>query len=201
MLEETKIPTFVLPGKNDWANCPDPELGFERWANTFVRFAHKSSASHSMEIDYQQHRMENFAFLQNGVLFMGVHVIGGRPTTYDEFESRMKDNMSWIKAMYTLQADEIKGVMVFGNAAPGLIQLEDFFNGMAAFFGPTGKSVLYVHANTGTGGVSIHKPFGAYSNMVAIQAPTGGKQPPLAITIGNGKHLFSMGGLDVPYRV
>jgi hypothetical protein len=198
MLQESKIPTFMVPGENDWVNCPDQQVGFERWANTFVRFAHKSGPK--MEIDYQQHRMENFAFQQKGVLFLGIHVVGGRPTTYSEFTSRMSDNVAWIQAMYNLYAAETNGVVVFGNAAPGLLQLQDFFDTMASFLGPTGKPILYVHANSGSGGVDIHKPFIDYSNIVTIQAPIGGKQPPLPIIIGSGKHLFSIGGLDVPYR-
>ncbi|GKY91704.1 hypothetical protein MPSEU_000142200 [Mayamaea pseudoterrestris] len=197
MLEETKIPTFIVPGEDDWANCPDQHIGFARWNNTFAKFAHKTGSR--MKVDYQQRRLENFAFVEKNVLFLSVHVIGGKPTTYSEFLSRMKDNMNWIRGMYKLHAEEVSGVVIFGNAAPGLVQLQDFFDSMASLLGPTGKTVLYIHSNSGSSGVSLHKPFG-YSNMVTIQAPVGGKQPPLPISIGSGKHLFSIGGLDVPYR-
>lgn len=197
MLQESKIPSFIVPGENDWANCPDPQAAFERWSNTFVNFPHRAGR---IEIDYQQNRMENFAFQDKGVLFIGLHVIGGRPTSYDEFGSRMNDNLAWMKAMYNVYSEDISGIVIFGNAAPGLLQLKEFFDSMSSFLGPTGKPTLYVHSNSGTGVVNIYRPF-TYSNLVAVQAPMGGKQPPLKITIGSGKHVFSIGGLDVPSQV
>jgi hypothetical protein len=197
LLMESEIPSFVVPGENDWVNCPDPQKGLQRWTNTFAKF--DNNFKHTMHIDYQKNRMENFAFVEDGVLFLSVHVVGGRPTSYDEFQSRMTDNINWVHAMYKVHGDDVRAVVVLGNARPGLPQHNDFFAKLSSFLATTGKPILYVHGNMGNNGVEIHRPFDGYTNMVAVQAPIGGAAPPLPITIGFGEQPFTIGGLNVPY--
>ena len=35
---ESPVPVFVLPGEEDWNNCPDQDDGWYAWVDNFMKF-------------------------------------------------------------------------------------------------------------------------------------------------------------------
>ncbi len=38
MLKNSPMPMFVLPGEEDWSNCPDPNAAWNSWSESFSYF-------------------------------------------------------------------------------------------------------------------------------------------------------------------
>jgi len=186
--KSSPVAAFVLPGKEDWADCPDPMAAFAAWDSAFAYF--ETTFDHDMEVGRQLERLENFAFRESGVLILGVHVIGGRLYSAEENRIRNADNLNWIRNMTEDLGPESRAIVVLGNDRPGLPQNQDFFDEMSGFLQSYGLPAMYVHSNSGMGGFQEYAPFSNAGNVLAIQVPHGGKNPPTRITVGTGSRLF-----------
>lgn len=189
MLSNSPVPTFVLPGEEDWVNCADQNRAWKAWVSSFFMF--DKQYSYDFEVARQIDRMENFAFVESGVLFIGVHVVGGRRYSDSEIVQRNAMNLEWILNMAEDFADEARAIVVFGNARPGLPQNEDFFQQAVSYLQETGLPSLYVHANSGRGdGIQEYQPFVGASRVMALQVDQGGDNPPTRIVVGDGARPF-----------
>lgn len=70
-------PTIVLPGDNDWVDCPNSKIAYNRFKRFFVKKNNSTlNMGTAMQFQRQQEREENFV-LWNGnqkVLFLGLNV-------------------------------------------------------------------------------------------------------------------------------
>ncbi|MCP5109547.1 MAG: hypothetical protein GY953_01790, partial [bacterium] len=70
------IPTYIVPGDNEWNDRPDPDVGWAQWTK------HLHSLEKNFETKWdtarQEKRSENFAFVVDGVLVIGINLPGGR---------------------------------------------------------------------------------------------------------------------------
>ena len=188
ILEESPIATLIIPGEEDWANCPDPDAAWDAWDQNFQYFS--NNFFHSFEVSHQPVRTENIATTVSGVFFAGVHVVGGRLYSDEERAKRNGQNFEWIKEMVTHQAKDARAVVIFGNARPGSAANSAFFNSMASFLKLYGLPTLYVHASSTGGVLDVYQPFEGVDNVVAIQVPQGGLNPPARISVGSGSTPF-----------
>jgi hypothetical protein len=88
--------------------------------------------------------------------------------------------------------DNVRAIVLFGNARPGPAQ-EPFFQGVSSTMKDYKLPVVYIHANVGNGKVEEYYPFEESSQMLAVQVPDGGNNPPLRVTIGFGERPFLVG--------
>lgn len=189
ILLQSPVPMFILPGEEDWNNCPNPENAWETWEDNFSGF--ESNFDHSFMVSRQMRRKENFSFLYQNVLFIGFHLVGGR-NSEDELDQRLKDNINWMESMVTMNEGDFKYIVMMGNARPGP-QQRAFFDRLSDFLGPFDLPVIYVHANSGVGGVMQYDLFGKDQGIEALQIEDGGKNPPLRISIYDGEGPFVVG--------
>jgi hypothetical protein len=192
MLQNSPMPTFVLPGEEDWSNCPDPNAAWDSWFDAFSYF----DANFEKPFDVQRRvdLEENFAFVNQGVLFIGVHVVNGRIVDEIGQEARNAANFDWIFKRVNENQNDIRAIVVFGNARPGHPQNEDFFTKTVSFLDVFRLPSVYIHGNSGDGGgVEQYSPFDKSKNVVAVQAQIGGQAPPLRINVGFGKRPFIVG--------
>ena len=188
LLKESPVPTFIIPGEEDWPNCPDQNEAWNAWRSNFAFF--ENYFDHPFEVGRQIDRNENFAFESEGVFFAGIHLVGGQLWTEEERDRRNKDNFEFIKFMFRDTAPDAKAIVIFGNASPGLPQNDAFFENLAEFLEKKGKPTIYIHANSGIGGVRDYSPFDGVDNVVALQAGAGGRNPPLRVSVGSGARPF-----------
>jgi hypothetical protein len=187
ILKTSAVATFIVPGEEDWPNCPDPGTAWTEWYKNFALFDHNFYTS--MAVDRQTGRLENFAFVEKDVLFLGLHIVNGRLYSSNELLGRSNDNIAWIKAMLQVQGGGARAIVVFGNAKPGLTQNEYFFKNMASLLDAENKPVLYVHSPSGSDGSAFYSPFNA-QRVTALQ---GQGSTPLQVRVGFGANPFTLG--------
>ncbi|MGB0580727.1 MAG: hypothetical protein ACPGVU_13580 [Limisphaerales bacterium] len=149
LIEGNQIPTFIVPGDNEWNDQDDPAAGWSKWEKHFMMFDAKWVAP--AKVVRQTGRMENFAFVLDGVLFIGINKVGGKVHDADEWQRRLKDNGAWVKEQMEKHGDHVHSAAIFaqakasGNKVPGnsSVFVDSLKNSAKAF----GKPILYLHAD------------------------------------------------------
>jgi hypothetical protein len=174
------IPTFIVPGDNEWNDQENPDLHWGYWTRHFLRFDANWPVPGGGKTERQQERVENFAFVLNGVLFIGINHVGGRIHDADEWKARHHQNSQWIGRQFSTHREKVRAAVVFAQAsadrkAPRFLPE---FRGYALSFK---KPVLYLHADG-------HKWFvrsGEWApNVMHVQLDVVNAQfPPVQVTV------------------
>ncbi|WP_417850075.1 hypothetical protein [Thalassoglobus sp.] len=185
ILQTSKAPLFIIPGDNEWNDCLIPSAAWNHWEKYFMRF--DQNWQHKLPVFRQLVREENFAFTQEGILFLGINLVGGRVHDAEEWKLRHQQNADWTAQNIARCGDELRGIVLFGHALPKPVH-DDFFNPFNEQAKVFGKPVLYIH---GDGHRWINDtPFDA-KNIQRIQVDQGGIAPPLKVTVTrNPERLF-----------
>lgn len=179
MLSKATPPVFIIPGDNEWNDCinPDPIQAWEYWEKHFMRFDRRWQ--HDLPLFRQLEREENFSFVKNGVLFVGLNIVGGRVHDADEWKQRHAECLTWIRRNLSQFGDEVSSLVVFGHAKASANH-KDFFGPFNEDARQFGKPILYLH---GDGHRWTHDhPFEA-KNILRVQVDQGGIAPPLKVTV------------------
>ncbi|MEJ7591734.1 MAG: hypothetical protein WKF77_09310 [Planctomycetaceae bacterium] len=179
MLSKSEQPVFILPGDNEWNDCvdPDPIQAWSHWRKHFMRFDQRWQ--HDLPVFRQLEREENFSFVKNGVLFVGLNLVGGRIDDAAEWKQRHGECLDWVRHNLSQFGDEVSSLVIFGHAKPAAIHA-DFFDPFIADAQKFSKPILYLQ---GDGHRWIHdRPFAA-NNILRVQIDQGGIAPPLKIEV------------------
>lgn len=177
LFRTSKEPVFLVPGDNEWNDCESPDEAWKHWVRHFLGF--EKNWDHSYVVRRQQVRQENFAFLQNGVLFVGVNLVGGRVHDENEWKVRQQQDVVWLTEMIRDHGTEAKSVIVLAQAALSP-KNEIFFNGLSEQARRFERPVLYLHGD-GHRWIS-DRPFNE-RNIYRVQVDAGGFAPPLFVTV------------------
>ena len=177
MLRKAKTPTFIIPGDNEWNDCTTPDLAWKYWIKHFHNF--DAHCKYDFKVSRQKVRNENFYFRLNGVLFIGINLVGGRVHDTEEWKTRHAQNIAWIKSTLNSNRESCHAIVLFGHATP-VPKHNDFFTPFVALVKDAKLPVLYLH---GDGHKWIKdKPFGT-DLITRVQVDQGGIAPPLKVTI------------------
>ena len=193
LLKQSPLPVMVLPGDNDWNDCPMPEAAFDYWMeklNRFERNFDPESFSSFPTVNRQIGRDENFAFLQKGVLFIAIHLVDGTVQSEREWSLRDGENLQWVEEQLDLyELDEYRAIVMLGHAGYSS-KVGDFFWPVMDDLKRVNKPVLYLHANDGDGMIEYH-PVEDFRKFTAVRMEKGSKVAPTQITVGGGAKPFS----------
>lgn len=179
MLGKSRSPLFIIPGDNEWNDCvtPDPTQAWIFWRKHFMRFEQRWH--HELPVFRQLEREENFSFVRNGVLFVGLNIVGGRIHDVSEWQQRHGECLDWIHRNLKQFGDDVRSLVVFGHARPAAHH-KDFFDPFNEEAQQLAKPVLYLH---GDGHRWVHdRPFAA-QNILRVQIDQGGIAPPVRVTV------------------
>ena len=177
MLSRSKAPVFIVPGDNEWNDCDDPARAWTYWKKHFTGFDQRWN--HRFPVFRQIGRKENFSFVHNTVLFVGLNLVGGRLHDPDEWKKRHAENLDWTRRNLELFGPKISCLVLFAHAEPNKHH-QDFFKPFDKAAGTFGKPVLVLH---GDGHRWIHdRPFES-KNILRVQVDQGSIAPPLLVTI------------------
>ena len=190
MSKNSPAPVFVVPGNEDWNECPAPEAALDRWLDHFSRF--EDNFKHPFEVSRQLGREENFSFLHRGVLFIGLHLVDGTVPEQVEWNLRTEECVEWTEENLAMTDEEdYRAVVLLGHAEPTSEQLGDYFWPIVDDLNGLGKPVLYVHGKS-MQGFNIYHPFSAARGLTALELDPGGSAPPAKIRIGMGAQPFQI---------
>ncbi|MGJ8697717.1 MAG: hypothetical protein ACSHYF_15470 [Verrucomicrobiaceae bacterium] len=183
------IPSYIVPGDNEWNDRPDPEVGWALWSEHLLGLEKNFQAGWVTE--RQQERPENFAFVANGVLVIGINLPGGRVHDPGEWARRFGENNAWIEAQFAKHQKEVRAAIVCAQANPvGQGRVKVVVN---ALFTPFTKSfvklaagfekpVLFLHADGHTW--TVDHPWEDARNVTRVQVDRLEPNfPPVQITV------------------
>ncbi|HZM16165.1 MAG TPA: Ig-like domain-containing protein, partial [Candidatus Krumholzibacteria bacterium] len=171
VLEQLTVPAFMLPGDNETKDCDDPTQAWSFWTTSFLNL--ESYFCSQLPVWRQTARPENFAFVSSGVLFIGLHLVGGSNP-----DALMQDDAAWVEQQLVQQRPFVRAAVLFAQAGPGS-GTNLFFDAFVPDAVTFGKPVLFIH---GDGHSWIDdNPFGV-PGMRRIQVERGDK-PPITVTV------------------
>lgn len=182
ILGQSPIRLFIIPGDNEWNDCADPDQAWNLWTRYFLHF--DSKWSNPLQVVRDNRHPENFAFLSEGVLFVGINLVGGRVLDPNLWAQRDQENIQWIEAQLNNNNQPITHLVLFGHALSFRRHGPFFtmFNRIAQSFK---KPVLFLH---GDGHIwKKDYPFEA-KNILRVEVEQGGRANPLTVTITNDLH-------------
>lgn len=148
LLKNFKTPTFMLLGDNEYNDCDNPEDALALWNQYFLHFNENWEFSHTVE--YQEERSENFTWVENGVLFLGLNLVGSSVHDQAEWDKRLADDSTWVEEQFNIYGEKIEAAVLFGHANMTEVGPEKFkpftdrFRASAKAFG---KPVLYMQGD------------------------------------------------------
>ncbi len=175
ILSELAVPTFVLPGDNEWNDCADPDAAWILWQKYFSDFEQRYCGTPPVEA--QAERSENFAFVHERVLFLGLNLVGGTLHDADEWNLRMQQNAAWVEQQLAEKGRQVRAAVVLGHAQRGGARnlFFDRFDAAALAFG---RPILFVH---GDGHSWAYDSAWGVANLWRIQIEQ--HAPPLEVTV------------------
>ena len=114
ILQNSSTPVFIVPGDNEWNDCPNINQGWTHFNDTFVGFEGKHW-NHNFEIERMPGRPESFAFVHKGSLFIGLNLVGGLLHDGLEWFDRLSTQAQW---MISLVRKHRLPTVLFGHANP-----------------------------------------------------------------------------------
>jgi len=170
------VPVFVVPGDNEWNDRADPDLAWRRWLKHYLAFdRHWPNAPVP---ERQPERPENMAWTSDGVLFVGINLVGGHMGDPVAWHARHRENAEWVKTQFE-QATDTYAAVVFCQAMPNA-KHHSFIAPFRAAAAAYGKPVLFLHAD---GHYWLDDRPWPEANIRRIMVDNLGAAPPVRITV------------------
>jgi predicted phosphodiesterase len=188
ILRLSRAPVFAVIGDNDWNDCPNRNQGRNFWENEFNGFDTKYW-NHTFQVVRQPERTENFAFVDQGTLFIGLNIVGGLVHDRNEWETRLTDQVKWTKNLIREYnpTDRVGSVVIFGHANPTqnhnafFVPLTDFIANELQNQLP----ILYLNGDKHTW--NYEPSFFDQPSFLRITVTGGTSEPPLKVSAETGR--------------
>jgi hypothetical protein len=188
ILRLSKAPVFVILGDNDWNDCPNRNQALTFWQNEFNSFDTKYW-NHTLQVVRQPERTENFAFVDQGTLFVGLNIVGGLVQNTYEWQTRLTDQVEWTMDLIREYnpTDRIGSVVIFGHANP--VQNHNaFFAPLTEFIAnELGNQLPILYLNGDKHEWNYEPTFFGQPNFLRITVTGGVSEPPLKVSAETGK--------------
>ncbi|MCK6622862.1 MAG: T9SS type A sorting domain-containing protein [Calditrichaceae bacterium] len=178
ILKELAAPCYIVPGDNEYNDCSDPTQAWQYWTAYFMRFEENFCGAFATE--HQSVRQENFAFLLDGVLFVGINLVGGRVHSQNEWNTRMQQDADWVDFQFQNKKSQVRAAVVFAQAGPDNSNRDLFFNQFRASAATFAKPVLFMQGDGHSW--KNDKPF-PEQNITRVQVNNGGEEDPVQVTV------------------
>ena len=148
ILKKIKVPTFIILGDNEYNDCDNPQQALELWKTYFLKFNENWNFPYT--ITNQNNRTENFNWIQDKVLFIGLNIVGSSVHDEDEWQIRLTDNGNWVKQLLEIHKTNIDATVIFGHAnmiEAGSEKFESFTNLFRAAAANFKKPILLINGD------------------------------------------------------
>lgn len=170
---------------NEWNDCPNVFEAYDHWITVFGNF--EDHWDHSFNVIRQDSRGENFAFVHQRTLFVGLNLVGGRVHRPLEWEERLSDQVEWIKQLVSSRIlsdpSQADTVVIFGHANPS-DDHSDFFLPLRNYLrDDLENTVPFLYLNGDAHAWNYRENFYDQSNFLRMQVEGGTRDPPLQVTV------------------
>ena len=182
LLQGSSVPVFIIPGDNEYNDCSNPDAAFANWQTEFSFF--DQNWTHDFQVSYQTIREENFAFVFNGTLFIGINLVGGTIHDAQEWADRSADDLVWIESNFAQFGGQVTSAVIFGHASPTKSAYALFEQGFRAAAQELGDPILYLQGDEHKW--LLDQPFADAPNVTRIiieQTGGGADSDPLLVSV------------------
>lgn len=167
-MKTLEVPAYIVPGDNETVDCKSPSSGYNFFIKYFNNFEKNFCAPAT---ERQSGRNENWAFVQDGVLFVGLDLVYGG-------SSAVKQAADWATQQLQAKDSQVRAAVLFAHFSPSTsTTFSTPFRKAAATFG---KPVLFVHGHGHSWSTSY--PF-SEKNIFRVQVNKGGSEDPVEVTV------------------
>jgi hypothetical protein len=178
ILKTSEVPAFIVPGDNEWVGCSNPAQGWAWWEEHLLGL--EQDFCGIWPVDAQPERPENFAFVRDAVLFVGLNNVSGGPSSVEQASA------DWVDAAFAAHGASARAAVVMAQKEPD----GDLFDAVVANGRAFAKPVLYLHGN----GHAWEHDTGYFGepNLLRVQVDRGDRsEPPVQVTVTpTGLFLF-----------
>jgi len=168
MLKRLTVPLYILPGDNETIDCFSPAQGLDLWKKHFLNYERNFCGAPPTE--RQSVRPENWAFMMNGVLFVGINNVGG--------SSPYQQDADWTVQQLQTKGAQVRAAVILSHAGPDRsTTFSTPFRAAAAAFG---KPVLFLHGHGHLWSMSYPFP---EKNILRVQVDNGAAEEPIEVTV------------------
>ena len=179
LLQSSK-PVFIVPGDNEYNDTSNPTLAYQNWMSTFNNF--DQNWTHDFQVDRQPGREENFSFVYEGVLYLGIDLVGGKIHSSTEWAQRAADDAAWVEANLAQCKDQVSCAVIFAQASPTLKGYDAFESAFVAAAQDFASPILYLQGDLHTW--QMDTAFLGVPNITRVViGATGSAVPPLKVTV------------------
>ena len=145
LINNSKIPTFVLPGEADWYTCKDQESAWAGWSRNFLRF--EDNWNHNLPVRHQDGTPENFSFIHKGVLFCSFHVLNASILNVEIWNEKVKANVRWLESELVSNAfqNDVGAIVLLAHAQPHTRRYREFYESLLIVSSQIDKPIMYLH--------------------------------------------------------
>ncbi len=144
LYRQSSIPVVFVIGDNEWNDQDNPDAAMALWKKDFMN--HFEAYPSAPTVERQNSYPENFAWMDDGVLFLGVNLVGGFMHDVEEWGYRHRANAEWVAENLKRHGDDAYAVVVLAQAHPKLMH-EDFVVPFAKTVAAFEKPVLFLHGD------------------------------------------------------
>ena len=187
LLRRSHAPVFVIPGDNEWNDCPDPDQALENWRATFVDFESRYW-NHTFEVHRPAWRPECFTFFHRGTMFVGLNLVGAPVLNTTRWNARLTKQTQWVQSL--IRTHRMPTVL-FGHCIPSYLH-SPFFNPLRNFIrDELQNSIPILYVNGDQHSWEFDQSFFNQPNWHRITLEGGASQPPVQITSTTGSSITS----------
>jgi len=177
LLRTSVAPVYIVPGDNEWTDLENPAEGWTFWTRHILKL--DDHWKKDVKVEHQPDHPENMAWVQKGVLIIGVSMVGGNAKDLAEWHARHLAGAQWTVDCLTRHRDEARAAIIFAQARPKPVH-EDYFVPVLEAAKTFGKPVMYLH---GDGHKYEVEPAWRVPNVTRVQVDQVAKARPLLITV------------------
>jgi len=179
ILQTSSVPLFIVLGDNEYNDSDDPVGAFSLWSDEFTYF--DQNWTHDIGVTYQDIRPENFSFVLNDTLFVGINLVGGYIFDADEWASRSADDLVWVEDMFTQYGDVASNAVIFAHASPSWQGYTAFKQGFITVDEEFVKPILHLQGDQHDW--TLTDPYAGVENITNIIMDRTGPGEPLLVSI------------------
>ena len=123
LYQQSSVPVYFTVGNNESNDCPVGSAtqtpAITLWKESLLNFEQEFWEPPQQWNIFRQppSHPENWAFAYRGVVFVGIHLVGGNVNNQTEWEQREQMNLDWIRSNYFFfqQQEDTTNMLIFAN--------------------------------------------------------------------------------------
>ncbi|GAX13588.1 hypothetical protein FisN_3Lh158 [Fistulifera solaris] len=185
ILNQSTAPLLVIVGDNEWNDCSNTDEAYSFFHHYFARFEKQWSSLEALVVRDPVYP-EVFSFVQEGVLIIGLNLVGGRVHNSTEWQNRLTYQSNQVQQRilsYWAETGETAKVIVTGHADPRA-RHSDFFTPFQNFIANTLNNQVPIMYLNGDSHIYKYEPnFLNQSSLLRVMVRGGTVEAPIRIQV------------------